>query len=99
MFLLLTFLFTYALTFTWQQATMLSCWHNHREHFEVRCFAQGHFDIWTGGAGDPTPNPRFSGQPALPPEQQPPLWCYYTTLLYLYKYKLLASILDTDIPV
>lgn len=35
-------------------------WYNHWEHFGVRCPAQGHFNVWTGGAGDRTANPAVS---------------------------------------
>ena len=27
-------------------------WHSQQEQFGVQCLAQGHLDVWTGGAGD-----------------------------------------------
>lgn len=51
------------------------CFPDHREQFGtvwVWCLAQGHFDIWTGAAGDWTANTTISGRPTLSPEPQPP---------------------------
>ena len=44
---------------------------NHWRQCGVQCLAQGHFDMWTGGAGIRTADPRIIGWPALPPERQP----------------------------
>ena len=39
----------------------------HREQFGVKCLAQGHTDMWTGGDGNQTPNLPIGGRLALPP--------------------------------
>ena len=46
----------------------------HREQFGVQYLAQGHFDMWTGGAGNRTTDLLISGPLvlALPPEPQLP---------------------------
>ena len=47
------------------------CWHGHREQFWVQYLAKGHFDMWTGGAGNRITNLPIGERPTLPPEPQP----------------------------
>ena len=42
-----------------------------KEQFGVQYLAQGHFDMWTGGAGGRTADLLITGRHALPPELQP----------------------------
>ena len=63
MFLMLTQPFTHTHTLTHQ-------WCSQRQQFGVQYLAQGHFDMWTRGDGDRTPNLLISGRPARPPAPQ-----------------------------
>jgi len=44
------------------------CLPTHWRQCGVQCLAQGHFDMWTGGAGIQTADLSIIGRPALPPE-------------------------------
>lgn len=43
-------------------------------------FAQGRFDMWTGGAGNETADPAVGGPPALTPDPQQPPYAFSCVL-------------------
>lgn len=46
------------------------CRSSHQKQFVVQYFAQGHFDMWTVGAGNRTVDLLISEWPSMPPEPQ-----------------------------
>ncbi len=55
--------------------TLIANLANYHEQLGVQCLAQGHFNTWTGGAGDQTDKRVISGPPARPPGPQPAQIC------------------------